>query len=94
MPGLTRAQLEALVTRALRSWGATPGVARCVAEHLVESELSGHPSHGVGQMLGYRGLVESGECDIAAEPAVVGTTGAVTRIDANPEWATPRWRSP
>ena len=68
--------------RALLSWGATPGVARCVAEHLVESELSGHPSHGVGQMLGYRGLVESGECDIAAEPAVVGTTGAVTRIDA------------
>ena len=81
MPELTRARLEALVTRALRAWGATPGVAGCIAEHLVESDLSGHPSHGVGQLLGYRDLIESGECDIAAEPEVVGRTGAVTRID-------------
>jgi LDH2 family malate/lactate/ureidoglycolate dehydrogenase len=82
MPELTRARLEALVTRALRSWGATPAVARCIAEHLVESDLSGHPSHGVGQLPGYRELIASGECDITVEPEVVERTGAVTRIDA------------
>jgi hydroxycarboxylate dehydrogenase B len=82
MPQLTRDRLEPLVMRALRSWGATPTVAACIAEHLVESDLSGHPSHGVRQLPGYRELVESGECDIAAEPQIVGQTGAVTRIDA------------
>jgi LDH2 family malate/lactate/ureidoglycolate dehydrogenase len=82
MPQLTRDRLEPLVMRALQSWGASPGVASCVAEHLVESDLSGHPSHGVRQLPGYRELVESGECDLTAEPQIVGQEGAVTRIDA------------
>jgi LDH2 family malate/lactate/ureidoglycolate dehydrogenase len=75
MPEPTRERLEPLVTRALRSWGAPAAVARCIAEHLVESDLSGHPSHGVHQLPGYRELVESGECDIAAEPELVARTG-------------------
>jgi LDH2 family malate/lactate/ureidoglycolate dehydrogenase len=81
MPELTRDRLEPLVTRALERWGATPAVARCVAEHLVESDLSGHPSHGVRQLPGYREMIASGECDMGAEPEVTGRTGAVTRID-------------
>src|SRR5207249_6766289 len=42
----------------------------------------GRPSHGARQLLRYRGLVEQGTCDAAAEPAVLRRQGVLTLIDA------------
>jgi LDH2 family malate/lactate/ureidoglycolate dehydrogenase len=55
--------------------------ALCVAEHLVESELTGHPSHGLRQLLRYRGLIEAGDCNPTAVPVVISQSGPVARID-------------
>jgi LDH2 family malate/lactate/ureidoglycolate dehydrogenase len=81
MSELSPAEAKQLVEQALLRWGATARVADCVADHLVDAELAGHPSHGIRQMIRYHGLVERGECDLRVEPVVLSRSGAVTRID-------------
>jgi LDH2 family malate/lactate/ureidoglycolate dehydrogenase len=56
--------------------------ARCVAEHLVESDLTGHPSHGLSQLIRYRGLFEAGQCDPSAVPVLMYQRGPIVKIDA------------
>src|SRR5712691_5854036 len=82
MPQRQPAEVQDQIDALLRRWGASAAVAACVAEHLVDSDRSGHPSHGARQLLRYRGLVEQGTCDAAAEPAVLRRQGALTLIDA------------
>jgi uncharacterized oxidoreductase len=45
--------LHALVSHMLAAMGSAPEEARIVADHLVEANLKGHPSHGVGMMPSY-----------------------------------------
>jgi LDH2 family malate/lactate/ureidoglycolate dehydrogenase len=65
----------------LRGWGMSDEAARCVAEHLVESDQVGHPSHGLRQLLRYRDLISAGQCDPAASPVVISRRGPVAKID-------------
>ena len=77
-PEVARQQTAA----ALRSWGATRAVAACVADHLVDADRSGHPSHGLRQLLRYRAQAASGELDLTREPSVLHRSGIATTIDA------------
>jgi LDH2 family malate/lactate/ureidoglycolate dehydrogenase len=56
-------------------------VATCVAEHVVDAELAGHPSHGLRQIPLY--CTRSGQpgFDLSATPAVLARRGALTSID-------------
>jgi uncharacterized oxidoreductase len=65
----------------LRGWGLTEDAARCIAEHLVESDRTGHPSHGLRQLLRYRDLIEAGQCDPAAVPVQLWRRGPVAKVD-------------
>lgn len=76
----------------LRDWGVSEAAAACVAEHLVESELTGHSSHGLRQLLRYRDLIKTGECDVSAVPVVVSREGPVAKIDANRGFGQPAMR--
>ncbi|WP_084963701.1 Ldh family oxidoreductase [Thermoactinospora rubra] len=66
---------------ALLSAGAAPETARLVADVLVEADVRGHHSHGVGLLPTYLQRVEAGGIDPAAEP-VVTEQGAVAVVDA------------
>ncbi|MDF5757685.1 Ldh family oxidoreductase [Spongiactinospora sp. TRM90649] len=66
---------------ALRGAGADSGTAGLVADVLVEADVRGHHSHGVGLLPTYLERVEKGGIDPAAEP-VVTERGATARIDA------------
>jgi LDH2 family malate/lactate/ureidoglycolate dehydrogenase len=81
---LVRLPLEAafeLARAALRASGATDEVATCVAEHVVDAERAGHPSHGLRQVPGYCARAGQPGCDLTVSPAVVARRGAVTHID-------------
>jgi LDH2 family malate/lactate/ureidoglycolate dehydrogenase len=75
---------EALVLArdALLGAGATSAVANLVAEHAVDAELAGHPSHGLRQIPRYCASAGEPGNDLAAVPRVVRQTPALTTIDA------------
>jgi LDH2 family malate/lactate/ureidoglycolate dehydrogenase len=81
MEELARDDAVCRAERRLRAWGVEESSAYCVAEHLVESDLAGHPSHGLRQLLRYRDLIDAGDCNASAVPVVLSRTGPVAKID-------------
>ena len=50
---IPHAELHEMVCRMLAGMGSAPEEARIVADHLIEANLKGHPSHGAGMMPAY-----------------------------------------
>jgi LDH2 family malate/lactate/ureidoglycolate dehydrogenase len=75
------AEARRLAEGALVRWGASPAVAACVAHHVVDAELAGHPSHGLRQLPRYRELSLRGQCDLRAAPTILDQRAASTLID-------------
>ena len=86
MPRVTPEELERFVTRAIESTGTPPDAARIVANHLVESNLSGHDSHGVMRLKQYLEHAASGDVRPAAEPKVVHETSTTAVVDGGQTW--------
>jgi len=61
--------------------GASNDVAREVAEHLVEANLKGHDSHGVGMMPAYVRNIRVGHLNPSAHAQVARDNGAVLLVD-------------
>lgn len=59
----------------LKAWGTPPQDARTVAEHLVENERCGIPSHGLMRIPQYVAEIERGEIDTGAQPVVRESPG-------------------
>ena len=79
---LQASEALALARDALLGAGATSAVATLVAEHAVEAELAGHPSHGLRQIPLYCGQAGAPGNDLTAVPRVVSQTSALTTVDA------------
>ncbi|MHB2166802.1 malate/lactate/ureidoglycolate dehydrogenase [Alsobacter sp. R-9] len=75
-PGL-RAAVEALFAAA----GSSPRECRLAADHLVESNLRGHDSHGVGMIPAYLSNLKAGELILNQTPEVVLDTGGMIVCD-------------
>lgn len=60
-----------------------PSRAREVAEHLVEANLKGHDSHGVGMIPAYVGNLINGNLKPNADAEVIKDKGAVLMVDGN-----------
>lgn len=86
MPRVSPDTLEEFVTRAIESTGTRPEAARMVARHLVESNLSGHDSHGVMRLKQYLDHVASGDVQPAAEPTIVHETSTTAVVDGGQTW--------
>jgi LDH2 family malate/lactate/ureidoglycolate dehydrogenase len=71
-----------LARAALLGAGARDEVAGLVAEHVVDAELAGHPSHGLRQVPVYCAAAGEPGTDLTATPHVVSATAALTSIDA------------
>lgn len=81
-PGpVSAASLTARVSAILEAHGASPGNARVQAEHLVEGELRGHPSHGVRRLSVLVDRIRAGLIDPRAEPVLEWAATSALRVD-------------
>jgi uncharacterized oxidoreductase len=74
-------ELARFVTEIFVRAGATRVVAAEVAEHLVEANLKGHDSHGVGMIPAYIRNIRAGHLDVHAHAQVARNSGAVILVD-------------
>lgn len=73
--------LRELTFRMFRSLGSSETESRRVAEHLVEANLRGHDSHGVGMLPVYVANALSGEMILNHAPDIVQDLGALVVSD-------------
>lgn len=81
MPRFAPDDLQRFASDVLAAAGASPPVAAAVAAHLVDCNLKGVDSHGVGRIPSYLKLIGEGYIDPAAVPAVQRDDPQVVRVD-------------
>ncbi len=74
--------LRSATARILEAAGSSPDEARIVADHLVDANLAGHDSHGVGMLPSYVEHLRSGLFVANQTVRIVNDAGAVLVIDA------------
>jgi uncharacterized oxidoreductase len=74
-------RLRDLAARILVGARASPDDARVVADHVVDANLAGHDSHGVGMLPQYLRAIHAGLIDPRAHAAVEDRGGAVLAVD-------------
>src|SRR5579859_8256249 len=80
---IDHARLLAFASRIVAAGGSSPAEAAIVAEHLVEANLRGHDSHGVGMVVAYVRDFEGGTLKANQAPEVVSDTGTISVWDAH-----------
>src|SRR5215212_12174349 len=75
-------RLLAFTDRIVTAGGSSAAEAAIVAEHLVEANLRGHDSHGVGMLVAYVRDLEAGNLKINQTPEIVSDAGAISVWDA------------
>ncbi len=78
---ITQEKLTNFVTRLFVTANTTEAVAAEVAEHLVEANLKGHDSHGVGMIPTYVRNLKVGNLQPDAHAEVIRDNGAVLLVD-------------
>jgi uncharacterized oxidoreductase len=78
-----QAKLRTLAHRIVVAGGSKPDEAETVADHLVEANLRGHDSHGVGMLVAYVRDFEGGTLKPNQKPEVVSDTGTISVWDAH-----------
>ena len=81
MPTFSADRLQKLTASIFEKTGASPEAARAVAEHLVESNLAGHDSHGVLRIPQYIDLIDAGSLSPAGQTQVVHETAGIAVVD-------------
>ena len=79
---IDHARLRAFANRIVAAGGSSPDEAAIVAEHLVEANLRGHDSHGVGMLVAYVRDFEAGTLKVNQTPEIVSDTGTISVWDA------------
>ena len=90
---IDHAKLLAFANRIVTAGGSTPAEAAIVAEHLVEANLRGHDSHGVGMLVAYVRDFEAGTLKANQAPEIVSDTGTIsvgTHMPATVRWSRAR----
>ena len=75
--------LHAFAREVLAAAGAPPSHTAAVADHLIDSNLAGHDSHGAHRLLQYTDAIEQGGIDPKATPRTVRDTATTAVLDAN-----------
>lgn len=81
MPRLTADRLRRLTGTILRTGGSDPPEADLVADHLVQANLAGHDSHGVGMVPAYVRHLRAGLVIPNTRAKLVKDDGAVLMFD-------------
>src|ERR1700748_495153 len=80
---IDHAKLLGLANRIVTVGGSSPTEAAIVSEHLVEANLRGHDSHGVGMLVAYVRDFEVGTLKVNQKPEIVSDTGTISVWDAH-----------
>ena len=75
-------KLLTFANRIVTAGGSAPAEAAIVAEHLVEANLRGHDSHGVGMLVAYVRDLEAGTLKVNRTAEIVSDTGTISVWDA------------
>src|SRR3954469_13137345 len=75
------AELSGIARRVFTAAGSDEAEAAIVADHLVEANLKGHDSHGVGMIPSYLRNVGAGKCAPNQPGRVVSDMGSVIVYD-------------
>ena len=75
------ATLHAFVVAIWQAAGSEPREAKLVADHLVEANLAGHDSHGVGMIPRYMRSCREGELKLNSHAQLVRDAGAVLTVE-------------
>jgi len=78
---ITRERLAEFSSQIFVSLGAAEERAREVADHLVEANLKGHDSHGVGMIPAYVGSALNNNLQVNADAELIKDQGAVLLVD-------------
>lgn len=76
-------KLRTFANRIVAAGGSKPEEADIVADHLVEANLRGHDSHGVGMLVAYVKDFEAGTLKPNQKPEIVSDTGTISVWDAH-----------
>jgi hydroxycarboxylate dehydrogenase B len=79
---IDHSKLRLLAERIVAAGGSAPDEAAIVAEHLVEANLRGHDSHGVGMLVAYVRDLEAGTLKANQTPQIISDAGAISVWDA------------
>ena len=83
MPLLTPSRIVDITGALLQKCGASESHATIVAEHLADSNLTGHDSHGFIRVMQYLREISDGVIIPNAEPMVISETTTAAQIDGN-----------
>lgn len=75
--------LRAAMRTLVKGCGSSDAEADAVANNLVEANLTGHDSHGIGMLPRYVGAVREGGLKVNAHVSTVLDAGALLRLDGN-----------
>ena len=75
-------KLKSFAARLVAAGGSRPEEVAIVADHLVEANLRGHDSHGVGMLVAYVRDFEAGTLRPNQTPTIVSDTGTISVWDA------------
>jgi LDH2 family malate/lactate/ureidoglycolate dehydrogenase len=75
--------LRSFITAVLSRWGTPPAIADLTADLMVQTDLRGVDSHGIGMLPRYLDWYRAGFIVPAAEPRVVRDDGTTALVDGN-----------
>jgi len=81
MPVIDHAELRRIATRVFAAGGSSEAEAGLIADHLVEANLKGHDSHGVGMIPSYLRNLHAGKAAANEKGRVVSDGGAFIVYD-------------
>ncbi len=77
------ARLDDAIRRVVRGFGSSPTEVDAVAGNLIEANLTGHDSHGIGMLPRYAIAFQEGGLVPNADVTVVSDRGTLLRLDGN-----------
>jgi len=78
---ITEATLRSVVKIIFRAAGSNERECNLLADHLVEANLKGHDSHGVGMIPAYIASLKANELTLNHTPRVINDTGGALVLD-------------
>jgi len=81
MPTFRAEQFYSIGAGIFRGLGVSEEDIKCVMDHLIQSSLMGHDSHGVMRIKDYADEIKSDEIDIKARPTVIHETPTTAIVD-------------
>src|SRR5262247_1789218 len=86
MPVINHQELHGIASRVFEAAGSDHSEARAIADHLIEANLRGHDSHGVGLIPNYLQQPAGGTVVSNGKGRVVSENGSLIVYDGEPAW--------